>query len=224
MQRDPYQTLARLAIHKWGAIQKPAELESLCRAVHRLQADTILEIGTALGGTFYCWLHTAKPDALLVSVDLPHGSYRSERGDPEKTPGRITEAAKPSQQVEFVRADSHDPATLARVEELLDGREVDFLFIDGDHTYEGVKADFEMYAPLVRDEGLVGFHDIVTHKTSERCEVKRFWEELKRTHKENWEFVDRSYDPHVCGIGVVRIKRKGDVLRPAHTGHSLSAV
>jgi hypothetical protein len=30
---------------------------------------------------------------------------------------------------------------------------VDFLFIDGDHTYEGVKKDFEMYSPLVRREG-----------------------------------------------------------------------
>jgi len=37
----------------------------------------------------------------------------------------------------------------------------DFLFIDGDHTYEGVEGDFEMYSPLVRRGGIIAFHDIV---------------------------------------------------------------
>jgi predicted O-methyltransferase YrrM len=40
-------------------------------------------------------------------------------------------------------------------------KRLDFLFIDGDHTYEGVKQDFEMYTPLVRKGGLVAMHDIV---------------------------------------------------------------
>jgi hypothetical protein len=34
------------------------------------------------------------------------------------------------------------------------------LFIDGDHTYEGVRRDFEMYSPLVRKGGIIAFHDI----------------------------------------------------------------
>jgi len=38
---------------------------------------------------------------------------------------------------------------------------LDFLFIGGDHTYEGVRMDFEMYSPLVRSCGIVVFHDIV---------------------------------------------------------------
>ena len=40
------------------------------------------------------------------------------------------------------------------------GEKLDFLFIDGDHSYDGVKADFEMYAPMVRPGGLIAFHDI----------------------------------------------------------------
>lgn len=35
----------------------------------------------------------------------------------------------------------------------------DLLFIDADHTYEGVKADHERYAPLVASGGIVAFHD-----------------------------------------------------------------
>jgi len=45
----------------------------------------------------------------------------------------------------------------------LNGEPLDFLFIDGDHTYEGVKRDFEMYSPLVRNGGIIAFHDIVKH-------------------------------------------------------------
>jgi hypothetical protein len=33
------------------------------------------------------------------------------------------------------------------------------LFIDGDHRYEGVRRDFEMYSPLVGAGGLIAFHD-----------------------------------------------------------------
>jgi predicted O-methyltransferase YrrM len=40
---------------------------------------------------------------------------------------------------------------------------VDLIFIDGDHSYEGVKQDFEIYAPLVRSDGLIAFHDILEH-------------------------------------------------------------
>lgn len=220
---DPYVTLARLAL-RFGAVQKPGELESLCRLVHRERVDTVLEVGTALGGTFYCWLQVAKPDALLISVDLPHGSYRCHHGDPLETPDRLRAEAKPEQRLEFVREDSHAPETLEAVERILDGREVDFLFIDGDHTYEGVRADFEMYAPLVREGGLVGFHDIVTHRGIDNCEVKRLWEEVKRTHKEQWSFVERGDDPSICGIGVIRIKRKGDLLRASDSRHALSAL
>jgi len=37
---------------------------------------------------------------------------------------------------------------------------VDLLFIDGDHSYEGCRLDFEMYRDLVAPDGLIVFHDI----------------------------------------------------------------
>ena len=36
---------------------------------------------------------------------------------------------------------------------------IDLLFIDGDHTYEGVKGDFELYFPLVNSGGYIVFDD-----------------------------------------------------------------
>ncbi|MCS7366302.1 MAG: class I SAM-dependent methyltransferase [archaeon YNP-WB-062] len=60
---------------------------------------------------------------------------------------------------------------------------MDFLFIDGDHTYEGVKKDFEMYSPLVRGGGIIAFHDIVQHPPETGCEVSGFWNEIKLRYK-----------------------------------------
>ena len=83
-----------------------------------------------------------------------------------------------------------------------DGK-TDFLFIDGDHTYQGVKADFEMYAPLVRPGGLVVFHDICKHAEAMDCHVDRFWQEIKN-ERQTREFVDNR-DQGTCGIGVIEL-------------------
>ena len=38
-------------------------------------------------------------------------------------------------------------------------KKIDFLWIDGDHSYEGVKRDIEDWLPLVKKNGFVCFHD-----------------------------------------------------------------
>ncbi len=36
---------------------------------------------------------------------------------------------------------------------------IDFLFIDGDHSYEGVKKDFDLYSQILNDNGIIVIHD-----------------------------------------------------------------
>jgi hypothetical protein len=36
---------------------------------------------------------------------------------------------------------------------------IDFLFIDGDHSYEGVKKDFELYSNILSENGIIMLHD-----------------------------------------------------------------
>lgn len=36
---------------------------------------------------------------------------------------------------------------------------IDLLFIDGDHSYEGVKKDFDLYSKLLKPNGLILIHD-----------------------------------------------------------------
>jgi len=83
----------------------------------------------------------------------------------------------------------------------LGGEELDFLFIDGDHTYEGVRRDFEMYSPLVRGGGAVAFHDIVPGPPENVGGVPKFWSEVRNRFK-HLEIV-KDWSQGGYGIGVL---------------------
>src|SRR5262249_45414617 len=40
-------------------------------------------------------------------------------------------------------------------------RKIDLLFIDGDHSYEGVRRDWDLFSPHVSPFGVVVFHDTI---------------------------------------------------------------
>jgi len=45
-------------------------------------------------------------------------------------------------------------------------REIDLVFIDGDHSYDGVRKDIEKFIPFVKLNGYAIFHDVVTKKSN----------------------------------------------------------
>jgi predicted O-methyltransferase YrrM len=89
------------------------------------------------------------------------------------------------------------------VESILVDDKLDFLFIDGDHTYEGVKKDFEMYSPLVRKGGLIAFHDICKHPPQLNCTVDKFWNEIKGSY--DFEEIIDNPSQNWAGIGVLHV-------------------
>ncbi|MDK2915195.1 MAG: hypothetical protein PWQ79_2110 [Thermococcaceae archaeon] len=177
------------------------EILELAKLVSGLEPKVVLEIGTANGGTLFFWSRLASDDATLISIDLPGGLFGG--GYPLWKVPLYRSFAKPHQKMYLLRANSHDPTTLEKVKELLRGKQVDFLFIDGDHTYKGVKRDFEMYAPLVRKGGIIAFHDIVLHPPETGCEVNKFWNEIK--HNFRHEEIVKDWDQKWAGIGVLYI-------------------
>lgn len=181
--------------------QVPEELIGLFDMVAGLQPKNALEIGTYTGGTLFMTCRVADPGATVISVDLPGGRFGRGYVWPRKFVYR--KFAKHNQALHLLRKNSHDSKTFDLVRSLLGDKRLDFLFIDGDHTYEGVRADFEMYSPLVRKGGLVAFHDIVRHPPQTECEVDRFWAEI-RTHYRHREIIK---DPSQgwAGIGVLQI-------------------
>jgi len=181
-------------------IQVKEEIAELLRILKSLNPRTCLEIGTAGGGTLFLFAQMASPDATLISIDLPGGPFGG--GYPAwKIPLYKSFARYPTQRIHLLRADSHNPNTLRKVREILAGKPLDFLFIDGDHTYEGVKRDFEMYSPLVRKGGVIAFHDIVEHPPETGCEVSMFWNEIKYSYK--YLEIVKDWRQNWAGIGVI---------------------
>lgn len=91
--------------------------------------------------------------------------------------------------IHLIRADSKDPKTIKQLLEILGQTKIDLLFIDGDHTYEGVKADFQNYSPMVSKGGMVVFHDICKHSSEVNCHVDVFWKEISSQY-EHKEFIE----------------------------------
>jgi predicted O-methyltransferase YrrM len=194
--------LANEAVRR-QAFQKIPELEPLIALVRERRPRTVVEIGTHRGGTLYAWCQVADPEALIVSIDMPEGLFGG--GYSRREAWRFRKFTQPGQRLHTIRRDSHDPKTLSRLDSSLDGRPIDFLMIDGDHTYEGVKRDWEIYSPLVAPDGLIAFHDILEHPEQPLCKVDEFWNELAPKHRST-EFTDPGDDRghgQWGGIGVI---------------------
>ncbi len=186
--------------------QVRSEYEDFIRRVFRddNRPKNIMEIGSFNGGTLFVSCRLAAPGGVIVSLDLPGGEFGG--GYPEwKTP-LYKSFPQSTQELHLIRGDSHSFDSLAKVKEALDGRQLDFLFIDGDHTYEGVKQDYEMYSTLVRPGGWIGFHDVAKHRANSGCEVDRLWQELKQ----DFECVDFINDVQQgwAGLGLMRNSSK----------------
>jgi len=174
------------------------ELVQLAEEIEKLKPAVIVEIGTANGGTLFMSTRLAEDDALIVSIDLPGGDFGG--GYPEWKVPIYKSFARNNQRIELIRGNSHAEETFSKLKEVLKGREIDYLFIDGDHTYEGAKMDFEKYSTLVRKGGKIGFHDIVVHKGSQ-CDVYKLWNEVKEQY-EHREFVN-DWEQNCFGIGII---------------------
>ncbi len=181
------------------------ELIQLLKTVHELRPKFVMEVGTLRGGTLLLFCTVADSDASIISIDFPGKKIGEAYAYPPWKTRLYKSFAGGSQSVHPVIADSHDHRTFGKVEELLGGNELDFLFIDGDHSYNGVKKDFKMYSPLVRKGGLIAFHDIVpgSSRTSVRYggEVPSFWKEISQEFKHT-EIVE-SWEQGRCGIGII---------------------
>jgi predicted O-methyltransferase YrrM len=193
--------------HFFRAQQVPSELAALGEILAARRPERALEIGTARGGTLFMLTRLASPQATIISVDLPGGEFG---GGYSRTRAWLYKRfARRKQRLQLFQGDSHSGDMLGKVKAALKGQELDYLFIDGDHTFEGVKQDFEMYAPLVRKGGVIALHDIAEHAPTTGCEVSRFWNQIKSQYPHIEIINDRQQGGF--GIGVLYLDEQSAV-------------
>lgn len=177
---------------------RPSQIRSeICGLLHLLQErqpQNLLEIGTNRGGTLYLFARHAARDARLLSVDL-HLQNESV----------IRSFGRGRQQVELLAGDSTAATTIEYIRQYFP-EGIDFVLLDGDHSYEGISQDYQNYAPMVKPGGIIAFHDIVEDNETRygvitggwAGGVPQFWREIREQY-DHVEFID---NPAQDGLGI----------------------
>ena len=178
--------------------QRKNEFCSFIDFLNRHKISVIVEIGTADSGTHLLLSELVYSQKTMIAIDLEIRNRKSLSAINSNNDNRLS-----------IEGSSHSGGTHSKLLSLLKNKKIDLLFIDGDHSYEGVKKDFELYKSSVSKNGIIAFHDIVPDsfsrtgiKTSSYVgEVPKFWNEIKQNYKSR-EFID-SDDQDGCGIGII---------------------
>jgi cephalosporin hydroxylase len=159
-------------------LQNEWEFNKLMEIYQSHQPKVVLEIGSFYGGTLWHWIHYNSQLEKLTSIDLPitpkdtryHNMINAKAKWKDWIHGtniRFTE----------ILGDSRSRQVLKKAFEVHQEPDVDFLLIDGDHSYKGVLNDFHNYYGLVKKGSLIVLHDVITIKS-----VKKFWDQIKSRH------------------------------------------
>jgi cephalosporin hydroxylase len=146
-------------------VQCIAAIKYLLGEFNKLSPKVYMEIGCAHLATFQIFEELlpseengglaigidANPNIGLVHIPFSWDEYRS---------GKNRAA---SCNLLLLEGFSDDPHNIEAVKVRLGDKKIDFLFIDGDHSYKCVKADYDNYSPLVRKGGIIAFHDTEPH-------------------------------------------------------------
>ena len=196
--------LERDLIDKNITIQVYEEILHLGHFINSLKPNNILEIGSR-GGTFLLFSKLSTGTKIAVDIDgtFKDSIYLSMIGE----------------DFHFLKENSQLDETFEKVKSICP--QFDFIFIDGDHNYEGVKRDFELYRQLLSPRGYIAFHDIDPNHVFRNIysddepktgKVMRFWEELdfgtkveivcKKSNGKGYVPYDNSIKEHFGGIGI----------------------
>lgn len=156
--------------------QDPGELEQLRAAVRGLQAKRVLEIGSLFGGTLWCWMQDA-PGALVLSIDAGVEHYDTRWNEIESLRRVVWPFWAQQAGCELVQVRGLSQATDS-VTTALYNAPFDFIFIDGGHRYTEARTDFDLYYPMLREGGLLAFHDI-SYPDSPQFGCGRVWREAR---------------------------------------------
>ncbi|HEY6804210.1 MAG TPA: class I SAM-dependent methyltransferase [Pyrinomonadaceae bacterium] len=163
-------------------------------AIDMLRPSKVVELGTHYGVSYCAFCQGVKEvglEASCYAVDSwegdPHGgcSGREILEDLQRYHDPLYGAFSRLIHSSFDEAVSY-----------FDDHSIDLLHIDGYHTYEAVRHDFETWLPKLSDRGVVLFHDINVRERD--FGVWKFWSELK-TEYPSFEFL------HSHGLGLLAV-------------------
>ena len=151
--------------------QYPNQFSKYLAELSGRRIETYLEIGVRHGGTFVItveYLSRFHPVREAIAVDL------------QRAPA-LLQYAQERPAVSVIEADSQTEEFRAFVR---DHAPFDLALIDGDHSEEGCRRDFETVADHAR---VIVFHDIVSHPVPG---VGAVWRQVRSSHADRFDFLE----------------------------------
>jgi len=158
-----------------------------------IRPRVFFELGTHSGNSYFAFCQAVREHGLSTrchAVDLWTGDRHSGSYDPS-----IYAEVTRHNEARYAAWSSLWRMSFDEAVTRVPDRSVDLLHIDGYHTVEAVRHDFETWQPKLTENAWVLFHD--THVREGDFGVWRFWDELKPRYPRHVEFS------HSHGLGVL---------------------
>lgn len=158
------------ALRPWPGDQDPDELTKFLDFIVERKVRRYLEIGSRNGDSFYAVMMAIGPGGFGMAIDLPENNA-------SKTSllGTRAEINAAGSTAIVIHGSSRDPVAMMTAARRAP---YDLVLIDADHTYAGVKADWDAYGNMAP---IVALHDVAApdgHMSDGKPnEVGRFWYE-----------------------------------------------
>lgn len=159
----------------------------------KYKPQTIVELGTHTGNSYFAFCQSVKNYGLgtkCYAVDTWQGDAHAGAYEEE-----VYNAVKSHNDSNYASFSKLMRMTFDDALEYFSDQSIDLLHIDGLHTYEAVKHDFEYWMPKLSKDAIVLFHDTQVYEPG--FGVHKFWAEIKDQYSETFEFK------HSNGLGVL---------------------
>lgn len=153
--KPDFKPLVNYAIPEHTGIQQVrAEIEDFIDVLLRSKKrGSVLEIGLGyFGSTHLLWRLLFNR---VITIEKSHERIR-EFG--KNTHNFYKKWVLDDKKSSFIIGMSYEPGIVKKTYDFVKGG-IDLLFIDADHKYESVSTDWLLYSPLVKNGGIVAFHD-----------------------------------------------------------------
>jgi predicted O-methyltransferase YrrM len=137
------------------------EVVILSVLVNLFDIKNYVEIGVHNGASM-SYVVGSRKQVSCFGIDLFENTVKQYKRDDLKisrTKENILKNNKNQSTVTLIQGDSKKNGTIIKLQESLGGKKIDLLFIDGDHSYEGVKEDFLNYTPFAKEGGIIVLDD-----------------------------------------------------------------
>lgn len=161
--------------------------------IRNMKPQRVVELGTFSGTSYFSMCQAVKDEGLntrLIAVDTWEGDEHAGFYDDSIYENFAATLKSSYSDLDTVLIRKLFDQALEEVKD----DSVDILHIDGLHTYEAVKHDFESWLPKMSKDGVILLHDIVVKERD--FGVYQLWEEFKKKYS-TIEFS------HSNGLGVV---------------------